>query len=335
MAELVVAPETTARFRTFIERGAITVRPGPFISKTDRVFTIGSCFAREIRFALRELGVEVAPHYASLALDPREVRVDNLPQEEHLNYYNAFTILQEVQRAVDLWRQDEDDYWQVAVKGWGGVTAFQDPYRRLVFGRTVESLLQINGELNRIMRDGFLSAGAFLITYGMTEVFRNRRSGRIVAQKPLYGGGGGTAESEFWPSTFEDNLAAIRETMRLINIHNPRAKIFVTVSPVALERTFSNNDVFVASTEGKCILRAVLGQVSREFPSVCYFPAYEAVMSNGTASFRPDGRHVLMPVVQGIIRAFVEAYVRGATPAPADQGHADGDTGPAAGKPAR
>jgi hypothetical protein len=310
MAELVVSAETNSRFRIFNETQRITIRSGPFISDADQVFAIGSCFAREIRFALRDLGIRVTPNYASLDVDGDTVRADNLPEEEHLNYYNAFTILQEVQRAFGCWRQTPDDYWRGRIKAWGGITAFQDPYRRLVFGRTEESLLRVTDDLNRIMLDGFRSASAFVITYGMTEVFRSRHSGKIVAQKPLYGGGGGATETELWRSTFDDNLAAVRETIRLLSTLNPSANIFVTVSPVPLERTFSEDDIYVASTEGKCTLRAVLGQVSREFDHVIYFPAYEMVLANGAASFREDGRHVVAPMVQRIMAAFVEAHVR-------------------------
>jgi hypothetical protein len=310
MAELVVSAASNSRFRTFNETQRITIRPGPFISEADEVFAIGSCFAREIRFALRDLGIRVTPNYASLAVDHENFRADNLPEEEHLNYYNAFTILQEVQRALGCWRQTPDDYWRVRTKAWGGITAFQDPYRRLVFGRTEGSLLAVTDNLNKIMLDGFRSASAFVITYGMTEVFRNRHSGRIVAQKPLYGGGGGATETELWRSAFDDNLTAVRETIRLLSMLNPKANIFVTVSPVPLERTFSEDDVYVASTEGKCTLRAVLGQVSREFEHVTYFPAYEMVLASGAASFREVGRHVVARVVQKIMAAFVAAHVR-------------------------
>jgi hypothetical protein len=145
----------------------------------------------------------------------------------------------------------------------------------------------------------------------MTEVWRNKATGLVVCQKPLYGaGGGGGDQSYFWQTSFDDNLAAIRKTVRLLLEHKPGAKIFMTVSPVALERTFSENDIYVANTESKAILRAVLGQIAREFSEVTYFPAFEAVMSNGLQSFREgEGRHVLPEVVRPVVDAFVKAHV--------------------------
>jgi hypothetical protein len=309
MAELSIVAEPQTKYRAFVETQKITSRRGPIIGSTDRVFTIGSCFAREVRLALNKLGVAVTPNYGEVRFDPSIARVDNLPAEEHMNYYSAFTICQEIERAAGTWKPAEDDFWTVTSKEWKKSQAFQDPYRRLVFGRTREALADVTKAVDRVIAEAFVSADAFLITYGMTEVFRSKKSGRVVAQRPLYGGGGGVSETEFWQSGFHDNLEATRRTVGLITSQNPNAKIFMTVSPVALERTFSDCDIFVANAESKAILRAVLGQVSREFPSVTYFPAYEAVMSKGSFAFRPDGRHVLPHTVHSIMGAFVEAHV--------------------------
>jgi hypothetical protein len=45
----------------------------------------------------------------------------------------------------------------------------------------------------------------------------------------------------------------------------PERKVIITVSPVALSRTFSDSDVITANTESKSILRAVAGALSRAF----------------------------------------------------------------------
>ncbi|MGR5480520.1 hypothetical protein ACPV5A_25575, partial [Vibrio chagasii] len=88
---------------------------------------------------------------------------------------------------------------------WTERKAFQDPYRRLVFARTASDLNATIANLNAVMRGGFEQANVFLMTFGMIEVFVNRRNGRVVGQKPLYGGGGGAEESDFLQSGFEDN----------------------------------------------------------------------------------------------------------------------------------
>lgn len=312
MAELSPRDRLNTKFQTFMDEQKITTRVGPFIDPRDEVFTIGSCFAQEIRASLRELGIVVTPRYSDLKFDPEEARADRLPREEHLNYYNAFTVLQEFERAVGLWKQDPNDYWELPFhRFWKGQIVYQDPYRRLILGKTLQAMQAVNAQLDVIIASAFRSAKAFLITYGMTEVWRNKSNGLVVTQKPLYGGGGGGGDqSYFWQTTFDDNLAVIRKTVRLLLEHKPGVKIFMTVSPVALERTFSENDIYVANTESKAILRAVLGQVAREFPEVTYFPAFEAVMSNGLQSFREgEGRHVRPEVVRPVVDAFVKAHV--------------------------
>ncbi len=53
----------------------------------------------------------------------------------------------------------------------------------------------------------------------------------------------------------------------------------MTVSPVALAATFGEEDIVVTNMESKCLLRAAIGQVTREFEDVIYFPAFELVTS--------------------------------------------------------
>ena len=84
----------------------------------------------------------------------------------------------------------------------------------------------------------------------------------------------------------------------------------VTVSPVPLERTFSDQDIVVANCEGKSTLRAVLGEFSRMYDDVIYFPAYEMVTALGEIAYIPgDLRHIKKSVVDMIIQTFENAHV--------------------------
>ena len=74
---------------------------------------------------------------------------------------------------------------------------------------------------------------------------------------------------------------------------NANAKITVTISRVALKRTFSDQDIVITDGEGKSVLRAVLGKFPRLFDNVSYSPAYEMVSCLGEiAYFLGDLRHV-------------------------------------------
>ncbi len=288
----------------------LSVPRQPIFGPHDHVFTIGSCFAERIRLALNEQHIRVGPPMAEVPMKPDDYRIDSLPRREHMNYYNSFTIRQEFERHIGEWKQADDDYWIMAKDSiWGGERLYQDPYRRAIFGRTPEALAEAVSHCNAAIDHGIAQASVFFITLGMAEVFRNRRSGDIACQKPGYAGGAGEAETDFHMSTFEENLENMSRVVEILTALKPDVRIVVTVSPVALARTFGTGDILVANTEGKSILRAALGALSRKYDNVTYFPSYEIVMANSPYSFRDDdGRHVSDWVVGRIVSAFKEAH---------------------------
>ncbi len=290
-------------WRRFMRDTTVTATPDPLVKMTDRFFVMGSCFAEEIRLALEaRLGPgQVGPDYRQAKFDKDLAQIDELPDRNHLNTYNAFSVLQEIERILGLWTPALDDYWLVDGRQ-------QCPYRRLVFANTPEIFCDIVAQLDRVLQKGFAEADHFIFTFGMTEIFRNRTTGKVANQKPGYGKGGGTAETLYHRATFAENHDVISRIVDLITAAKPNARIFCTVSPVPLNHTFSGEDVFVANTLSKATLRAVLGEVAAARENVTYFPSYEAVISTGDAAWERDGRHVQRPVVDAITRTFVKTY---------------------------
>ena len=313
------------RWRRFHETRTLSLESKPLLFPGDTVFAMGSCFAREIRQALTAIGITVGPDYARVAIDRGEFRIDELPAVAHLNYYNSFTIRQEFERLTGRWVQAADDFWKVGRDPAGGGLLFQDPYKRLTFGRTPEALRAAVSRVDAVIEEGARAASVFLFTLGMAEVFRKHDDGRVVCQKPAYLGGGGAAETAMHLSTVAENLANLEAVRAMIRELRPDARMVVTVSPVPLERTFSGRDIVVANAEGKAILRAAVGEFARAHDDVVYFPAYEIVTALGAAAFDPaDLRHVDPGVVDVIMRAFVKAH---ASPARPHDAEAAGDGG--------
>lgn len=298
------------RWRNFFEDRVLTLEPAPIVGPGDSVFTMGSCFAREIRSALRDGGVVVGPDYGAIPVDAGRYMIDELPRETHLNYYNTFTIRQEFERIAGRWRQADDDFWRVRRSPFGGPEAFQDPYKRLTFGRTPGDLRAAIALVDAAIDASARTASVFFFTLGMAEVFRKKDNGLIACQKPAYLGGGGERETELHLSGFAENLANLEETRAIIKALNPDARIVVTVSPVPLERTFSGRDIVVANQEGKATLRACAGEFARAHDDVFYYPAYEIVTMGGEGAFQArDRRHVDPDLVSAITRAFIRAHV--------------------------
>lgn len=299
-----------ARYSTYHKTKALTVPVKPIFGPDDRIFTIGSCFAERIRTYLSDQGMRVGPPMADVRMSPTRYRVDRLPKREHMDYFNSFTIRQEFERFNGEWAQEPDDYWTLPRDPfWDGIEIYQDPYRRAIYGRTPEDLQLAVSRVNEAIDKGINEATVFFMTLGMAEVFINKKSGKVACQKPGYAGGGGENESEFYMSTFADNLANMNKVVEIINKTKPGAQIVVTVSPVPLAITFGGGDIVVANTRGKSILRAVLDELERTHDNVTYFPAYEIVMGNSPFSFvAEDGRHVENATVGRIVTAFKKAH---------------------------
>ncbi|MEE9380592.1 MAG: GSCFA domain-containing protein [Hyphomonadaceae bacterium] len=299
------------RWSTHFRNKLLTTKLKPLFNKTDEIYAMGSCFAERIRIVLTSQGLSVGPPMEDIKIDETRFKIDSLPKRTHMNYYNTFTVRQEFERHIGDWQQDDDDYWTINKDPYfGGSQIFQDPYRRMVIGRTPADLHEAVELCNDAVDRGIRKADVFVITFGMAEVFINSTSGKIACQKPGYAGGAGEFETEFHMSDFHENYANVKRIVEIITQVRPGARIVFTVSPISLARTFSGKDILTANTEGKSILRAVVGQIERDFEQVTYFPSYEIVMYNSPDSFRPDdGRHVSDEVVQDIIQSFTGTHL--------------------------
>lgn len=308
----------SVKYGDFVGTKSITIPKQGIFNSDDIFFTMGSCFAAEIRSGLARRGLQCVPAYRNIDFDPAVAIVDELPpieemipSREHMNFYNTFTVRLQIEQLLGLWKQASDDHWVTKRKPappWGPVS-YQDPYRRLILTKTPEILNEVLASINREMRSGFDAATAFIFTFGMTEVFVNKATGKVAAQKPLYGGAGGEAETYMHVSTFAENYENVSAIVDMIRERKPDSPIILTVSPVPLARTFQDADIAVVNTESKCLLRAVLGQICREQPNVYYLPSYEAVALGGVSeNFRDDGRHVKRAVVDKIVGEFFTGY---------------------------
>jgi hypothetical protein len=306
------------KWENLVAARTLTIKRDPIFSDSDRFFTIGSCFAEEIRKALTGSGSRCLPEYSSLIFDKDHFIVDTLPEREHMNYYNTFSIRQEFQRALGGISQAPDDYWVIKRRKivHGKLVAsevdtdvvYQDPYKRLVFADTLDGLIWVRDSVNNCFRRGLLDATVIVITLGMTEVFKSKKTGLVVNQVPVYGGGGGLRETEFYKSSFEDNVANLHVALSELRAVNPNVKVVLTVSPVPLQRTFSKRDIFVNNYASKCALRAVAERICDEFEFVSYFPSFEIVWNIGPPAYERDLLHVKPDVVRHIIGIFRQAF---------------------------
>lgn len=319
--KIVSVDRPNKKWEALFESRTLTLPLNQMFTKEDSFFTIGSCFAEEVRKALSGQGVVCLPQYSKVVFDSDHAIVDTLPLREHMNFYNTFSIAQEIARAAGAWEQEPLDHWTLTSRRIVGGKlvrsedrndrVFQDPYRRLVFADSVELLYDITSRISDIFRVGLTQCSVLIITLGMTEVFKKKDNGKVCNQVPVYGGGGGLRETEFYKSTYEDNLVNMRATLNSFKAINPTARVILSVSPVPLHRSFGTNDIFVNNYASKCTLRAVAEQICDEYPWVSYFPSFEAVWNIGSAAYQErDLLHVKPTVVESIMKAFLGSFFK-------------------------
>jgi hypothetical protein len=161
----------------------------------------------------------------------------------------------------------------------------------------------LTDKLDGCIAQGILEADIYIITLGLIETWRNKKTGRYLCMAP---GREQMDDAEFILSDFQSNLENMRRVCRLVKEHAAGKKIVLTVSPVPLARTYTGRDIVVANMESKSLLRTVAGQIEREFDNVVYWPSYEIAAYEDI--YEEDGRHVTKAAVAKIINSFIEAH---------------------------
>jgi hypothetical protein len=254
--------------------GAMTVGPEPLLRRGDRVASAGSCFASNMVPWLESSGLLYVrtedPHPAFAHL-PENLGYRSF-SAAYGNVYTARHLRQLLERASgdfqpaeDRWHEDE------------GVI---DPFRpglRYRAGCDEEFDLLTRQHL-RATLDAFNEATVLVFTLGLTEGWESTLDGAVYPACP------GTVAGEFDPSrhrfhnfSAEEVRADLVEFIRRLRETNPGVRVILTVSPVPLVATATEQHVVVASSYSKAVLRVAAGETAASMPDVSYFPALEIV----------------------------------------------------------
>ena len=287
------------------------------ITNTDKIMTLGSCFAQHIGKNLKRAGyhyfvTEPAPPWMS-----EDLAIQNHYGVYSSRYGNVYTprqALQLIDRAYGK-LSPIDQYWQ----GIGTESNWFDPFRPHIQPggfSSIEALVRDRDLHFNAVRAALEDADWIIFTLGLTEAWQNRADGAILPIAP--GVIGGVFESEqyafvnFSVDQATDDLAKLRQAIYAIN---PKARIILTVSPVALAATYTPRHVWTSTTYSKAVLRVAAESLAQQFDNVSYFPAYEIITSplNASRYFEDDMRQVNAQGVAHVMRAFFETYTE-ATP---------------------
>lgn len=276
------------------------------IEKGESVFTIGSCFARNIEEYLDRLGISVPV----LAFPARpEERPGSRPRGV-LNKYTPPSILQELDRALRFRNasQDERD------------SLLSETLVEIADGRWIDLELSGNIPVTReraIERRAqvcelFLQAfesDIVTLTYGLTEAWFDRERGRYInLAPPVRFARKHPDRYAFEMLSYETSRDHIERAVQLLT-QNGVQRIIITVSPVPLGRTFVDQDIIIANTEAKSLLRAAVADVTRQFGQCDYFPSYEmATLTKDPSIWHDDQLHLRDAFVGRIVRHLLNGY---------------------------
>lgn len=317
--ELEEAVERSARNRAsrWPERGAQNrlepecwpeIEPGFALRPGSRVFTIGSCFARNVELHLAALGFDVPTRRF---LD-ENAAANKAGGDEILNKYTPPSIYQELAWTRRIMERDgivrDDDVEPFLLELDGGNVVDLQHHLTNQFGVPRARAVEQRRALYGLFENAFLSE-TVIITLGLIECWLDRASGQYVEFGPYMRSRNAGKRFAFKRLDFTEALDFTRRSLELLLADGPR-NVLITTSPVPLARTFTADDVVVANAYSKSVLRAVAGQVAEEYASVDYFPSYESVMlTKQSHVWSNDLRHVEGEFVGRIVGRLCARYV--------------------------
>lgn len=275
------------------------------ITQQMSVATAGSCFAQHISRAMIAQGFnwvdsEPIPNGLIPALGRRfgygvfSFRTGNI--------YTTALLRQWVAAAFGK-NQIDDEIWEQK-------SCYFDPLRPAIepdgFNSARELLLMRNVTLSA-MRNVLSHIDLFVFTLGLTEGWRNRKTGTIYAACPgTLAGKFDSKIHEFYNQDYMQVYDDLNFVLELIREHNQQAKFLLTVSPVPLTATASGNHVLSATVYSKSVLRAVAGLLAQQRADTDYFPSFEIISSfpfRG-AFYQPNQREVSQAGVDHVMKYF-------------------------------
>jgi hypothetical protein len=280
------------------------------ILKTEKVATIGSCFAQHLGRNISKSGFNYfVAETCDQELPPEIARSRNYGVFS-ARYGNVYTVRQAVQLFDRAFGQ-----FQPGEHIWRSGSKFVDAFRPRIepdgFSRREEAISSRETHLSCV-RKVFEDCDWLIFTLGLTEAWRSRSDGAIFPLAPGVHGGEFDPQAHefvnFGASEVSHDLGVLVSKLASVNA---AAQVLLTLSPVPLIATYEKRHVLVSTTFSKSALRVAADDAERNFRNVIYFPAYEIITSaaNGGRYFEDDLRNVSDIGVNHVMRVFSKHFM--------------------------
>ena len=307
-----IASRNDAAFRQWPERGAEYNRVEPIarphlspafqLQRTDKIFTIGSCFARHIEQRLIDRGCDLPA--VAMFQQPELVQFG----ANVLNNYGATSIRQELDWALNVPIEGNEAMFFAEV----GNDRFVDIHLPTAMRPTDLTTAIARRNAIKAAYSELRNCNVVIVTLGLAEVWFDTKTQIFLNTAPRL------ALFRKWPGRYQIHVLDHAEILSHINAFldlirencPPDVQVLLTVSPVPMTSTFRPMDVMVANTYSKSVLRAAVEQAVHEREFVHYYPSYESVtLSDRHEAWNDDQIHVTGRLVQTNVDRLLAAYL--------------------------
>lgn len=278
------------------------MRPSVRFSKTDLIFTIGSCFARNVENQLIIEKYNVAARQFPEICATAGVEIE----AAILNKFVAHSVANEIEWALDPSTHVPDDIIVEVVNGKYLDMQLAPGFRPMALEKVKAIRSAINAYM-RLVRD----ASVIILTLGLAEAWYDVETKLYLNTPPM------KQSVERYPNRFQlhvldynDIIAALERLLSALDRFGRTGyRLLLTVSPVAMGSTFTAEDVLVANCYSKSVQRAAAEHIVRKYSQVDYIPTYESVMlSERGLAWKDDCAHVSDEIVRINVRRMLDAY---------------------------
>lgn len=279
-----------------------TITPSFSIARETTIFTIGSCFARHIEFALADAGLNVPT--LGFRVPQEELWAGTGLRTGILNKYTPYSMLNEIEFILDqsdgsqFLIETGDDLW------WDGQL------------HTTESVSLARGlkrrrNVRELYDKAIRQSAVVIVTLGLIEAWWDEEKQLYLNETvPLLLTRRHPGRFFFEVLSIEKTVDAVRRLIEQLRMINPAQNVLLTVSPVPFVRSFDGHDAIVANGYSKAALRVAAEIVTREYAWVDYYPSYESVTSSDRArAWDDDLVHVRPDMVKENVDRMLEAYL--------------------------
>lgn len=268
----------------------------------ESIATAGSCFAQNVARYLVDM-----PDVNFLQPEPNDA---DQPAYS-ARYGNIYTVSQLNQLFLEAFNMSEVP--PLAVKRADG--SWVDGFRPTIFKEgfvTPEEVRTAREEHLSAVRKMFEECSVFIFTLGLVEGW-GVAEGLFTVPMPLalVSDDPSTPSCHFRLFTYDEILSTLQCFVSQLKLVNPAVKIILTVSPVPLTATYTDEHVLTASVLGKSVLRAVCAAMETAYDDVFYFPSFEIISShfNNGKYYSRNKRSVTDEGIEHVMRIFRDTYM--------------------------